>query len=277
MSEKTGRIFNFSAGPSMLPEPVLEKAAAELLNHGGSGQSVMEMSHRSSEFEKIIGEAEQNLRDLMNIPGNYRILFLQGGATLQFAMIPLNLLTGLGKADYVITGTWAKKAAQEAARFGDVRIAASSEDKMFSYIPKVSEKDFRRDADYVHITPNNTIYGTRFPFVPDTGGIPLAADFSSCILSERTDVSRYALLYAGAQKNAGPAGLTLVIIREDLLGRASEKTPTYLNYRVHGENGSMYNTPPCFSIYMAGEVFKDLKARGGLEAMGPVSSWVFSS
>ena len=261
------RVFNFSAGPSMLPLEVMEEVATELTAYGTSGQSVMEMSHRSPEFEGILNEAEKNLRDLMNIPQNYKILFLQGGGTLQFAMVPMNLLRSSGKADYVVTGTWAKKAAEEATKFGDIKITASSEESLFTYIPKVGKEDFRPDADYVHITLNNTIYGTRYPYIPDTGDIPLVADMSSSILSEKIDVSKFGLIYAGAQKNIGPAGMTIVIIREDLIGFAGPKVPTYLDYKIHGDNGSMYNTPPCFSIYIAGEVFKSLLENGGVSAM----------
>ena len=260
------RVYNFSAGPSMLPLEVLEEAAKNLTNYNGCGQSVMEMSHRSKEFESIIHEAEGNLRTLLDIPTNYKVLFLQGGGTLQFSMIPLNLMVQ-GKADYVITGSWAKKAASEAKKFGDVKIVASSEEANFTYIPKLSKDDFRSDADYVHITYNNTIYGTRFPDIPDTGDVPLVADMSSCILSEPVDVSRFGMIYAGAQKNVGPAGMTIVIIREDLIGHAKKECPTYLDYKIHGDNDSLYNTPPCFAIYMAGEVFKHLLAQGGVKAM----------
>ncbi len=260
------RAYNFSAGPSMLPLEVLEEAARNLTDYNGCGQSVMEMSHRSKEFEGIIKDAETNLRALLDIPSGYRVLFLQGGGTLQFSMIPLNLMKS-GKADYVITGSWAKKAASEAKKFGDVKIVASSEEATFTYIPKLSRGDFREDADYVHITYNNTIYGTRFPEVPDTGSIPLVADMSSCILSEPVDVSKFGLIYAGAQKNVGPAGMTIVIIREDLLGYAGKECPTYLDYTIHSENESLYNTPPCFAIYIAGEVFKHLLAQGGIQAM----------
>lgn len=261
------RVFNFSAGPSMLPLPVMEAAAAELTNYKGCGQSVMEMSHRSKEFQAIIDEAEANLRDLMCIPDNYKVMFLQGGGTLQFAMVPLNLLRKSGKADYIVTGTWAKKAAAEAKKFGDIKITASSEESTFTYIPKVSREDFRPDADYVHITFNNTIYGTHFNYIPDTGDIPLVADMSSCILSEEIDVSKFGLIYAGAQKNVAPSGVTIVIMREDLLGFAGEKVPTYLDYKTHADNGSMYNTPPCFGIYIAGEVFRYIKENGGVAAM----------
>ena len=253
----------------MLPLEVIEDAAKNLADYNGCGQSVMEMSHRSKEFETIIKDAEANLREIMNIPDNYKVLFLQGGGTLQFAMVPLNLMTKSGKADYIVTGTWAKKAAAEAKKFGDAKVIASSDDKTFSYIPRVKKEDIRSDADYVYITTNNTIYGTHFceAALPDTGDIPLVADMSSCILSEPVDVSRYGLIFAGAQKNVAPAGVTIVIVREDLLGQAAETVPTYLDYKIHADNGSMYNTPPCFAIYIAGEVFKKIKAEGGIAAM----------
>lgn len=268
---KNGRVFNFSAGPSMLPLNVMEDAAANLTNYMDSGQSVMEMSHRSKEFSKILEDAEANLRELMGIPDNYKVLFLQGGGTLQFAMVPLNLLRKSKKADYILTGTWAKKAYKEAKKFGDIAVVASSESDTFKYIPEVTNKDFRSDADYVHITSNNTIYGTHFPYVPDTGEIPLVADMSSCILSEKIDVTKYGLIYAGAQKNVGPAGMTIVIIRDDLVGFATETIPTYLDYKIHVEGGSMYNTPPCFAIYIAGEVFKNIKKMGGVEALEKIN------
>lgn len=261
------RAYNFSAGPSMLPLPVIEDVAANLSNYQGCGESVMEMSHRSKEFKAILADAEQNLRDIMNIPDNYKVMFLQGGGTLQFAMVPLNLLRKSGKADYIITGSWAKKAAKEAKKFGDINIAASSEESTFSYIPETKKEDFREDADYVHITYNNTIYGTHYPYIPDTGDIPLVADMSSCILSEEIDVTKFGLIYAGAQKNVAPAGVTIVIMREDLIGFAKETVPTYLDYKVHAENDSAYNTPNCFAIYVAGEVFKHIKSIGGVSAM----------
>ena len=265
------RVYNFSAGPSMLPEEVLKIAASELLEYGSSGQSVMEMSHRSSDYQKIIDEAEKNLRDIMGIPDNYTVLFLQGGASTQFAMVPMNLMTKNGKADYIITGQWAKKAYKEAARYGKARAIASSEDKTFSYIPKVTRDMIDPEADYVHICMNNTIYGTVYKELPDTGDVPLVADISSCILSRPIDVSKFGLLYAGAQKNVAPAGLTIVIVRKDLLGNAMDITPTMLNYVTHSENGSMFNTPPCYTIYVAGLVFKWLKALGGLERMGEIN------
>ena len=257
------RIYNFSAGPSMLPESVLEQAANEMLNYKDSGMSVMEMSHRSPVYQAIIDEAEADLRKLMNIPDNYKVLFLQGGATQQFAAVPLNLMNKNGKADYIVSGQFSKKAAEEAAKFGEVNIIASSKDRNFAYIPKV--ESFSPDADYVHICYNNTIFGTCFDYIPETGDIPLVADMSSGILSRPVDVSKFGLIYAGAQKNMGPSGLTVVIVREDLLGNARENIPVMLNYTVQAENGSMYNTPPCYSIYVAGLVFKWLLATGGLE------------
>jgi len=263
----TNRVFNFSAGPSVLPLEVLKEAQEQLLSYHGCGQSVMEMSHRSKEFEGIITEAEADLRDLISIPDNYKVLFLQGGGHLQFSMVPINLMTGSGKSDYIVTGTWAKKAAAEAKKFGDVRVVADSSDKNFTYIPKVSREDFRADADYVYICTNNTIFGSHFPYVPDTGDIPLVADMSSCFLSEEIDVSKYGLIWAGAQKNVAPAGVTIVIVREDLIGKAPENTPLYLDYKIHADKGSMYNTPPCWSIYIAGLVFKYLKSKGGVKAM----------
>ncbi|WP_027399811.1 3-phosphoserine/phosphohydroxythreonine transaminase [Anaerovorax odorimutans] len=267
----TDRVFNFSAGPSMLPLEVLEQAAKEMTNYGGSGQSIMEMSHRSKEFGSVIEAAEQNLREIMNIPKNYKVLFVQGGGTLQFAMIPINLFRKSKKADYIVTGSWAKKAAKEAKKFGEVNIIASSEETTFSYIPEVKKEQFTKDADYVHITFNNTIYGTKYPYIPDTGDIPLVADMSSCILSEEVDVSKFGLIYAGAQKNVGPAGVVIVIVREDLLGYAPADAPTYLDYNTHADNGSMYNTPPTWGIYMAGEVFKHIKKLGGVAALEKIN------
>ena len=261
------RVYNFSAGPSVLPLEVLEKVQKELLNYDGSGQSVMEMSHRSKEYQKIIDEAEANLRELMRIPDNYKVLFVQGGGTLQFAMVPMNLLGNSKKADYVITGTWAKKAYKEAGKFGDIRVIASSEEDKFTWVPKITEADIRPDADYAYIVTNNTIYGTRFNYIPETGEIPLVADMSSNILSEEIDVSKFGLIWAGAQKNVAPAGVSIVIIREDLLGYAGAEVPTYLDYKIHADNGSMYNTPPTFTIYVAGEVFKYLKSIGGIAEM----------
>ena len=262
------RVYNFSAGPSVLPESVLKTAADEMMDYKGSGQSVMEMSHRSKVYDGIIKEAEALLREVMEIPDNYKVLFLQGGASSQFAMIPLNLMTKSGKADYVVTGQWAKKAAKEAARYGNVNIVASSEDKTFSYIPKLDKSTFTPDADYFHICMNNTIYGTVYHELPDTGDVPLVADISSCILSRKIDVSKFGVLYAGAQKNMAPAGLTVVIIREDLIGNAQEITPTMFNYKTHADNDSMFNTPPCYTIYMAKLVLEWVKNEiGGLDKM----------
>ena len=263
------RIYNFSAGPSMLPVSVLERAASEMLNYNGSGMSVMEMSHRSAVYQQIIDQAEADLRKLMNIPDNYKVLFLQGGATTQFSAVPLNLMTKNGKADYIVSGQFSGKAAKEAERFGEVRVLASSKDKNFTYVPYVTE--FNKDSDYVHICYNNTIFGTVYPYVPQTGEIPLVADMSSGILSKPINVSDYALIYAGAQKNMAPAGMTLVIIREDLIGDAMACCPDMLRYKVHAENGSMYNTPPCYTIYVAGLVYQWLLELGGLEVMQKIN------
>lgn len=266
------RVYNFSAGPSMLPEAVLKRAADEMLDYEGSGQSVMEMSHRSKVFDGIIKAAEENLREVMNIPDNYKVLFLQGGASTQFAMIPLNLMNKNHKADYVVTGQWAKKAAKEAARYGEVNIVASSEDKTFSYIPKLDKSTFTKDADYFYICMNNTIYGTVYNELPDTGDVPLVADISSCILSKPIDVSKFGVLFAGAQKNMAPAGVTVVIIREDLIGNAMDFTPTMLNYQTHADNGSMFNTPPCYTIYIAKLVLDWIKNEvGGLDKMQEIN------
>ena len=265
------RVYNFSAGPSMLPEEVLKTAAEEMMEYGNSGQSVMEMSHRSKEYQAIFDETEANLREIMNIPDDYEVLFLQGGASTQFAMVPLNLMTKNGKADYIITGQWANKAYKEAARYGAAREVASSKDKTFSYIPKTTAADFDPEADYVHICMNNTIYGTKYHTLPDTGAVPLVADISSCILSEPIDVTKFGMLYAGAQKNVAPAGVTIVIIRKDLIGNAMDITPTMLNYATHSENGSMFNTPPCYAIYIAGLTFKWIKKMGGLEKMKEIN------
>lgn len=265
------RIYNFSAGPSMLPLEVLEEAGKELTNYNGCGMSVMELSHRSLEFGKIIGDAEASLRELMGIPKNYKVLFLQGGASMQFSMIPMNLFRNSKKADFLITGVWAKKAASEAKKFGKVNVIASSEDKMFSYIPKIDSKNFSKDADYFHITTNNTIYGSRITKLPDTGDVPLVADMSSNILSEVYDVSKFGLIYAGAQKNIGPAGLTIVIIRDDLVGFAPDGIPTMLDYKIQVENGSMYNTPPTFGIYIAKLVFDYMKKLGGIPAIQKIN------
>lgn len=251
----------------MLPLEIIEQAAAELTNYHGCGMSVMEMSHRSQVFQDIIDTAEADLRDLMNIPEGYKVLFLQGGGTLQFSMVPLNLLRNTKKADYIVTGQWAKKAYQEAQKFGDIRVAASSEESVYTYIPKLARADFRNDADYVYITTNNTIYGSRFNYTPDTGNIPLVADQSSNFLSQVYDVNDFGLIFAGAQKNVGPAGVTIVIVRDDLIGHAPENTPIYLDYKIHADKGSMYNTPPCFAIYMAGLNFQWIKKQGGVPAL----------
>ena len=261
------RVYNFSAGPAILPESVLKIAADEMMEYKTSGQSVMEMSHRSKEYQAIIDSCEASLREIMSIPDNYKVLFLQGGASSQFAMIPLNLMNKNKKADYVVTGQWASKAYKEAKRYGTCRVVASSEDKTYSYIPEIDSSMFDPEADYVHICQNNTIYGTRFAQLPDTGNVPLIADLSSCILSEPVDVSKYGLIYAGAQKNMGPAGLTVVIIREDLIGNAMEITPTMFDYKTHSENGSMFNTPPTYGIYILGLVLDWIKNLGGLESM----------
>ncbi|HIR41693.1 MAG TPA: 3-phosphoserine/phosphohydroxythreonine transaminase [Candidatus Egerieicola pullicola] len=267
------RVYNFSAGPSMLPQAVLEKAASEMLDYQGSGQSVMEMSHRSKTYQAIIDEAEALLREVLNIPDNYKVLFLQGGGSTQFAMIPLNLKKN-GKADYVITGQWAKKAAAEARKYLDVNVVASSADTTFTYIPKLDPATFSKDADYFYICLNNTIYGTHYSpeQLPDTGDIPLVTDASSCILSEPMDVSKFGLIFAGAQKNMGPAGVTVVIIRDDLIREVPETVPTMLTYKIHADNGSMYNTPPCYSIYMVKLVLEWLKNDiGGVEKMHEIN------
>ena len=262
------RVYNFSAGPSMLPEPVLQKAAAEMMDYQGSGQSVMEMSHRSKVFDGIYQETQALWREVMNIPNNYKVLFLQGGASSQFAAVPMNLMTKSRKADYVLSGQFSTKAYKEAARYGDCKVVASSKDDNFSHIPVLDPKEFRPEADYFHICLNNTIYGTVWHELPDTGAVPLVADISSCILSKPLDVSRFGLLYAGAQKNVAPAGLTIVIVREDLLGEPLEGTPTMFNYKVMAENDSMYNTPPCWPIYMCKLVLEWIKNDiGGLEKM----------
>lgn len=258
------RVFNFSAGPAVLPEEVLAQAREEMLDWHGSGMSVMEMSHRGKEFESIIAKAEADLRSLMGIPANYKVLFLQGGASLQFSMIPLNLMGAARKADYIHTGEWAKKAIAEAKRFGAVNVAASSEDRNFSYVPPQSAWKLDPGAAYVHITTNETIGGIEYHWVPDTGAVPLVADMSSHILSRPMDVSRYGLIYAGAQKNIGPAGLVIVIVRDDLIGHAPSGTASMLDYKVMAENGSMYNTPPTYSVYIAGLVFEWLQRQGGL-------------
>ena len=261
------RVYNFSAGPSCLPEEVLKECAAEMLNYNGTGQSVMEMSHRSAAFKPIITEAEAKVRKLMNVPDNYKILFLQGGGSTQFAMIPLNLGLKHKKAAYIRTGVWAKKAAAEAKKFITVDEIASSEDKGFSYIPRVEK--VTGDYDYVYICFNNTIMGTHYEYIPDTGDIPLVADISSCILSEPLDVTKFGLLYAGAQKNLGPAGVTVVIIRDDLITETPlPGTPTMLTYKTHVDGESMYNTPPCYAIYVVGKVLNWIEKNGGAEGMG---------
>ncbi len=262
------RAYNFSAGPSMLPLPVLEDVKENLLNYKGCGESVMEMSHRSAEFKAILAEAESTLRDIMNIPDNYKVVFVQGGGTLQFAMVPMNLAVKSGKIDFVVTGQWAKKAYQEAVKLGfDAKVIASSEDDVYTWIPKITKDDIRPDADYVHICFNNTIYGTHYPYIPDTGDIPLVADMSSCILSEEIDVTKFGIIWAGVQKNVAPAGVAVAIIREDLLGKAPADIPTYLDYNVHVEKDSAYNTPNCWSIYVSGEVFKYIRSIGGIAEM----------
>ena len=262
------RVYNFSAGPSMLPEPVLAKASAEMLDYQGSGQSVIEMSHRSKVFEGIYQEAQTLWRNVMGIPDNYKVLFLQGGASTQFAAVPMNLMTKSRKADYVLSGQFSTKAYKEAARYGDCKVVASSKDDNFSHIPALDPQEFRPDADYFHICLNNTIYGTVWHQLPDTGSVPLVADISSCILSKPLDVTKFGLLYAGAQKNVAPAGLTIVIVREDLLGEPLEGTPTMLNYQVMADNDSMYNTPPCWPIYMCKLVLEWIQNDiGGLEKM----------
>lgn len=261
------RVYNFSAGPAILPEEVLREAQAEMMDYRGTGMSVMEMSHRSRAFEAIIQEAEKDLRELMNIPEKYKVLFLQGGASLQFAMIPMNLMRNK-VADYIVTGQWAKKAWQEAQKYGKANKIASSEDRNYSYIPDCSDLLISEDADYVYICENNTIYGTKFQELPNTKGKDLVADVSSCFLSEPVDVSKYAVLYGGVQKNIGPAGMVIAVIREDLItDEALLGTPTMMKYKTHADAGSMYNTPNCYCIYMCGKVFKWLKRRGGLEAM----------
>ncbi|AEJ60425.1 Phosphoserine aminotransferase [Spirochaeta thermophila DSM 6578] len=259
------RVYNFSAGPSVLPEEVLKKASDEMLNYRGSGMSVMEMSHRSRIFEKIIGEAEERLRRLMDIPDDYAVLFLQGGASLQFAMVPMNLMGRTGRAGYIDTGHWSSRAIKEAGLFGEVEVLASSADRGYTYIPAMSP--IPEGLSYVHITTNNTIYGTRYTSLPDTGDIPLVADASSNILSEPVDIRKFGIYYAGAQKNLGPAGVTVVIIRKDLAGGHLPKTPTMLRYDIHVEKRSLYNTPPCYAIYMVGLVLEWVEAQGGVQTI----------
>ena len=261
------RVYNFSAGPAVLPEEVLQEAADEMLDYRGTGMSVMEMSHRSKAYDEIIKTAEADLRDLMNIPDNYKVLFLQGGASQQFAMIPMNLMKN-GVADYIVTGQWAKKAYTEACKYGKANKIASSEDKTFSYIPDCSDLPIDEDADYVYICENNTIYGTKYKTLPNTKGKTLVADVSSCFLSEPVDVTKYGVIYGGVQKNIGPAGVVIVIIREDLIPESvDEKVPTMLQYKIHADAQSLYNTPPAYGIYICGKVFKWLKKMGGLDVM----------
>jgi len=265
------RVFNFSAGPAVLPESVLQEASSEMLDYNGTGMSVMEMSHRSKAYQKIIDTAEQDLRDLMGIPENYKVLFLQGGAHLQFAMVPLNLMKNK-VADYIITGQWAKRAWQEAKLYGQANAIASSADKTFSYIPDCSDLPISENADYVYICENNTIYGTKFKTLPNTKGKLLVSDVSSCFLSEPVDVTKYGILYGGVQKNIGPAGVVIAIIREDLITEdVLPGTPTMLRYKTHADNGSMYNTPPAYGIYICGKVFKWLKEMGGLSAIQAIN------
>ena len=259
------RVFNFAAGPSTLPLDVLKKAQNDLLDYDGSGMSVMEMSHRSAVFDKIIKNAEKLMRELLEIPDNYSVMFLQGGASTQFAMVPLNFFGKNKKADYIVTGAWSKKAAEEASKYGTANIIASSEDTNYTYIPKVNS--FSKDADYVHITMNNTIYGTRYTWVPETGDIPLIADMSSNIMSEKIDVKKYAVIYAGAQKNLAPSGVTLAIVRNDLIGKHMDITPTMLQYKIHADKDSLYNTPPCWTIYILKLVLEWAKQLGGVEVI----------
>lgn len=261
------RVYNFSAGPSMLPESVLNRAADEMLDYEGTGESVMEMSHRSKEYDAIIKGAESLLRELMNIPDNYKVLFLQGGASTQFAAIPMNFMNGSGKADYVVSGQWSNKAMKEAQKYGDVKVVASSKEQNFSCVPDVSKSELRPDADYVYICMNETVHGNIMRELPDCGDVPLIADISSCFLSEPLDVSKFGMLYGGAQKNVAPAGLTICIIREDLLGNARDITPSMLDYALMAENDSLYNTPPCYNIYICKLVLEWIKKLGGLEKM----------
>jgi phosphoserine aminotransferase len=269
--KKVGRVFNFSPGPAVLPQAVLEQASDELLDWHGAGMSVMEKSHRSKEFIAIADAAEADLRALLAIPVNYKVLFLQGGATAQFAMVPMNLLRTKTSADYIHTGEWAKKAIAEAGKFCSVNVAASSADRNFSYVPKQAAWKLGPDSGYVHITSNETIGGIEYHWLPDTGAVPLIADMSSHILARPLDVSRFGLIYAGAQKNIGPAGLTIVIVRDDLVGQALPGTPAMLDYKIHADSGSMYNTPPTYALYIAGLVFQWLKKMGGLGEMEKVN------
>ena len=265
------RVYNFSAGPSMLPESVLVQVRDEMLNYQGSGMSILEMSHRSKVYDAVIKEAESLLRKTMNIPDNYKVLFLQGGATLQFAAVAMNLMTKNGKADYIVTGSFSKKAAKEAKKYGTVNIAASTEEENFTRIPRQEELKLSPDADYVHICFNNTIYGTHWDYVPETGNVPLVADMSSCILSEEVDVSKFGLIYAGAQKNMAPAGLTIVIVREDLIGNAMPTTPIIMDYAEQANADSMYNTPPTFTIYVAKLVCEWIASIGGVKELNKVN------
>jgi phosphoserine aminotransferase len=266
------RVFNFSPGPAVLPEEVLQQARDEMLDWHGSGTSVMEMSHRGKEFIAIAEQAEADLRELLGIPANYKVLFLQGGASAQFAMVPMNLLRGKASADYINTGEWSKKAISEAKKFGKVNLAGSSEATKFTNVPLQSELRLDPHAAYVHYTPNETIGGVEFPYIPETGNVPLVADLSSTILSRPIDVTKFGLIYAGAQKNIGPSGLTVVIVREDLLGQTVAGTPSMFDYKIHADNGSMYNTPPTYGWYIAGLVFAELKRKGGLAAMAAVNA-----
>ncbi len=265
------RVYNFSAGPATLPVEVLEKAQKELVDFHGAGVSVMEMSHRSSEYMAIFNGAIEKLKSLMSVPDNYKIMFLHGGASSQFGMVPLNLFSDKRKADYVNTGAWSKKAIAEAKRYGTINVVATSEDKTFNYIPELSKDMFDSEADYVHITTNNTIYGTTFPELPDVGDVPLVGDMSSNILAQEYDVSKFGLIYAGAQKNIGPAGVAIVIIREDLAGSELDICPKMFNYKTHIDNGSMFNTPPTYAVYMAGLVFEWLLEKGGVAAMQKIN------
>lgn len=265
------RVYNFSAGPSMLPEEVLKKAQEEMVEYGNSGMSVMEMSHRSKDYDDIIKSAESLVRELMHVPDNYKVLFLQGGGSSQFSMVPMNLGNKNKKCDILITGQWAKKAASEAERYITVNKIASSADKTFSYIPKPDKSEFSKDADYFYICMNNTIYGTKFNTLPDTGDVPLVADISSMVMSEEIDVSKFGLLFAGAQKNLGPAGVTLVIVREDLIGNQMDITPTMFNYQIHADNNSLYNTPPTYGIYILKLVLEWIKEQGGVAAVQKIN------
>ena len=265
------RAYNFCAGPAALPEAVLKQAQAELVDYQGKGLSVMEMSHRSADYVAIAEQAEQDLRDLLNVPSNYKVLFLQGGASQQFAMIPMNLLRGKTSADYVNTGMWSDKAIKEAKKFCQVNVVASDEANNFRAVPAFESWQRHADAAYLHYTPNETIHGVQFDFIPEVGDVPLVADYSSIILAEPLDVSKFGLIYAGAQKNIGPAGLVVVIVREDLLGQTLKGTPTMLDYKIHADNGSMYNTPSTYAWYLSGLVFKWLKTQDGLEKMAEIN------